>query len=95
MKPVKIEQLLKVAMAAPAPAIEPMPQYLQTRILASFPAQSGRDLMPSLAVGLRLGLGLAFAIMIACLAWNYQDLSLQPDNDIELATVEAHLDMQL
>ncbi len=95
MKPVKIEQLFQAAKAAPAPVIEPMPPYLQTRILAASSTQAGRDLVQSLATGLRLGLGLAFVVMLACVAWNYRDLSFQPDNDVELVNVEAHLDWQL
>ena len=95
MTRVKIEQLFQAAKGAPAPAIEPMPTYLQTRILASCSNQGGRDLTQALATGLRLGLGVAFAVMLACVAYNYGDLSFQPDNFVELTNVEAYLDWQL
>lgn len=92
---VKIERLLAAARTAPAPIVEPMPEYLQTRILAHCRENRPGDLFQSLAGALRLGLGAAFAIMIICVAWNYRDLALQPSNDVELVNVESHLDSQL
>ena len=88
-----IDRLFEAARKAPAPAVEPMPAYLPTRVLAQLRAEPRpNDLLVAWGRALKLGLGLAVAIMVACVAWNYRDLSLQPQNFLELATLRAHLD---
>jgi hypothetical protein len=93
---IKVERLFAAARTAPAEALDPMPDYLQSRILAR---ASAEDSMPDLGLVLtrvlRWGASLAVSIMIACVAWNYHDLKLQPDNDVELVNIRAHLDFEL
>ena len=93
---INVERLFAAARTAPTDSLEPMPEYLKTRVLAhAFAEPAANDLLSSLSAALRLGLGLALATMIACIAWNYRDLGTQPDDAVELANMGAHLDLQL
>jgi hypothetical protein len=92
----QIDRLFEAARKAPARADEPMPAYLPTRVFARLQAeQRPNEILLAWGRALKVGLGLAVAIMLACVAWNYSDLSLQPENFQELATVRANLDSDL
>jgi len=101
MKALKIERLFEAAKAAPASVTEPMPEALKIRVLAQWsresesPLSSVMDLFPTLRQVCRVGLGFAVAVMLACLAWSYSDLTHEPETFVEAATLSAHSDLQL
>ncbi len=92
---IDLERLFAAARTAPVEAVEPMPEYLKTRIWARSRTERKGDFLLNAGAALRLGLGLAFGVMIACIVLNYNDLELKPSNDVELANVGAYLDLQL
>jgi len=93
---VDLDRLLAAARKAPVQALEPMPAHLPTRVLAQLRSEpQTNELLVAWGRALRVGLGLALAIMLACVAWNYRDLSLAPQNFLELATLRANLDSDL
>jgi hypothetical protein len=100
MKPVKIEYLFQAAKTAPTPVAEPMPQFLESRILAHWGETdaamlSAMDLFPSLRIIFRWGLGLAVAVMLSCLAWSYNELTYEPATYLDVATIDTHMEVDM
>jgi len=86
----KLERLFDIALRAPTDhEAEPMPQYLKTRILAHWRASRvSEPVSRSLAGVFRLSLACATIVMLGSLAWSYDELTHDPQNEVEIANCE-------
>jgi hypothetical protein len=86
--------LFQAARVAPQQAPEPMPERLQTRILARWRSGAGADdFMTGLGVIFRRALIGAGVVMLFCIAWSYQGLISPPENDLALGNYEMREDV--
>src|SRR5256885_17184734 len=89
-----LRRLFKAARVAPQPPADPMPEPLQTRILARWRSGAGvDDFMMFLGVIFRRALIGAGVVMLFCVAWAYQGLISPPENDLALGNYEMREDV--
>ena len=90
----RLRRLFEVARHSPERPIDSMPQHLQTRVLAHWRAEAPPD-DSLLLLGLlfRRALIGAALIMFVCIAWSFQGLISQPDNEIALVNYELREDL--
>jgi hypothetical protein len=86
----KLERLFEIArLTPPEKDAGPMPDYLKTRILAHWRASPAREPAPrSLALVFRLSLACATIVMLGSVAWSYDELTHDPDNEVAIANYE-------
>jgi len=90
----RLRRLFKAACRTPEPAIDPMPDHLQTRILAHWRAGARpEDSLLLLGLFFRRALIGAALVMFVCIAWSYHGLTTQPDSEIALVNYEVQEDL--
>jgi len=89
----QLNRLLAAARRAPPRETEGMPPFLRTRILAHWRAAAAEEAVPSLALVFRCALGLAMVVMLASIAWSYNTLAQEPENDVAIANFELRADV--
>lgn len=67
-----LDRLFESAARAPRPALSAMPAHLPTRVLADWRMKASESEFPPVAWLLRIGLGLACAIMLTVTALHYE-----------------------
>jgi hypothetical protein len=84
-----LSRLFKAARVTPQQLPEPMPEQLQTRILARWRSGPGvDDFMMFVGVIFRRALIGAGVVMLFCIAWSYEGLISPPENDLALGNYE-------
>ena len=90
----KLQRLFEAARRVPSRPIEPMPEYLKTRVLAHWRSDSqADDSLLLLSLLFRRALIGAALVMFVCIVWSYQGLITQPDNEIALVNYELREDL--
>lgn len=85
----KLERLFELVRATPSGESDSMPPYLKTRILAHWRSASAREPMArSLAVMCRVALACATIVMIGSVAWSYDELVQDQENEVAIANYE-------
>jgi hypothetical protein len=89
----ELERLFEIARRARPPEdLEPMPGYLKSRVLTHWrrpPVQQSTTLV------FRLALACATIVMLGTLAWSYEALTQDTDNEVAIANYELRDELRV